>query len=342
MCAMSNAARSATNQAFRPTKTRRLVSAWMVNNHVDDVVARVGEFQDTIDQVVFMCGGVKADGTLPPDWPVAQRKELTDRFRDMGVSTLNDYGGGSKDGGADVIRSDKLRGETIKRMLDECDAVGNDGIDIDFEHLPADRRFGFTDFIAHLSDALHKRNKMLSVCVYALSPEARRETGVGFWETSTLAQYVDQMRAMTYDLFCPPSQFVGPTSTAPWGRETMAYMVSQVPRHKVVMGLPFYSVDWNINAPEKSQQVYDHKWIAEREKESPIGRGWAYYWDVGLIRFTDADGHAHLLYVSDARSTKSHLVTVDNLDLAGVSFWVLGQEDPKIWECVREHFRRWG
>src|SRR5688572_6476406 len=105
MCAMSNADRNSANQAFRPTKTRRLVSAWMVNNLVDEVVATVGKFQDTIDQVVFMCGGVKADGTLPTEFPLARRKELSQRFRDIGVSTLNDYGGGSKDGGADVIRS---------------------------------------------------------------------------------------------------------------------------------------------------------------------------------------------------------------------------------------------
>jgi spore germination protein YaaH len=336
------AARSDLNQAFRPTKSRRLVSAWMVNNLIDETVSTVGQFQDLFDQVVFMCGGTKADGSLPTEWPVAQRKELNKRFRDLGVSTLNDYGGGAKDGGVEVLKSEKLMGETIKRMLDECDQVGNDGIDIDFEHLPADKRFGFSEFMARLSEELHRRNKMLSVCVYALSPEARRETGVGFWETSTLAGYVDQMRAMTYDLYCPPSQFVGPTSTAPWGRETMTYMSTQVPRHKIVMGLPTYSVDWDIVAPENSTQVQDYKWIAEREKESPIGRGWCYYWDVGLIRFNDEKGHAHLLYVSDARSTKSHLVTVDSLDLSGISFWHLNGADPKIWECVREHFRRWG
>jgi len=45
--------------------------------------------------------------------------------------------------------------------------------------------------------------------------------------------------------------------------------------------------------------------------------------------------------VSDAKSTISHLETVDSLDLAGVCFWCLMGDDPQIWECVREHFRRW-
>jgi hypothetical protein len=35
------------------------------------------------------------------------------------------------------------------------------------------------------------------------------------------------------------------------------------------MGLPTYSVDWNINDPTKSRQVNDYQWIAEQEKKSP-------------------------------------------------------------------------
>jgi spore germination protein YaaH len=183
---------------------------------------------------------------------------------------------------------------------------------------------------------------MLSICIYALSPEARRETTIGFWDAALLAHYADHIRPMTYDLYCPPSQFIGPTSTAPWGRDCMSYMVTHVPRHKIIMGLPTYSVDWNINDPKQSRQVYDHEWIAAREKESPIGRGWCYYWDVNLIRFNDANNHAHLLYVSDARSTKSHLVTVDSMDLGGICFWMLsGGDDPAIWQCVGEHLKRW-
>jgi spore germination protein YaaH len=328
------------NLIFRTPKTRRLVSAWMVQQTADEAVASVTRFQDTFDQVIFMCGGVKADGSHPTDWPLKERRDLASRMRDMGISVLNDYGGSWKEAGAAVARSPRGIQDVVQRMVEECDAVGADGVDIDFEHWPAEGRFVFTEFIRQLSEALHARNKMLSICVYALSAEARREVGIGFWDTSVLGNYADHLRAMTYDLYCPPSLYVGPTSTAPWGRDTMSYMATQVPRHKIVMGLPTYSVDWDMNDPTQSRQVNDCQWIAAREKESPIGRGWCYYWDVHLIRYTDEKGHAHLLWVSDARSTRSHLVTVDSLDLAGVCFWVLGGEDPAIWDAVRDHFRR--
>ena len=330
------------NQVFRPAKSRRLVSAWVVQGAIVPALARVQEFRDLFDQVIFMCGAVNADGTLSSLWPLAERQEQVARLRELGVSVLNDYGGAWKGAGEALLASPALAREWVNRMVEECEATGADGVDIDFEHWPAVGRFVFTEFIRQLAAALHARQKMLSICVYALSPEARRENGIGFWDVALLAQYADCLRPMTYDLFCPPSQYIGPPSAAPWGRECMAYMATHVPRHKIVMGLPTYSVDWDMSEPARSRHVNDVQWIAQREKESPIGRGWCYWLDVNLIRYTDPDGHPHLLYLSDARSTRSHLVTVDSQDLAGVCFWVLtGEEDPAIWECVRQHFQRW-
>jgi spore germination protein len=146
---------------------------------------------------------------------------------------------------------------------------------------------------------------------------------------------------MNYDLFGPWNpEVVGPTSTAPWARERMAHLAGEVPKHKIVMGLPTYSLDWDIDEPARSRQVYDTDFIAAREKDSANGRHWIPHWDVSVVRYTDADDHIHLLYITDARSTRSHLETTDILDLAGVCFWALWGDDPAIWECVRRHLGR--
>ncbi|UCC68719.1 MAG: hypothetical protein JSV79_01950 [Armatimonadota bacterium] len=330
-----------TNPIFKPPKTRRLVSAWVVPEHADHALERVKQFEDIFDQVIFMCQHAQTDGSLPTRWPAADRRKLTAEFREMDVSVLNDYSGVAETF-AELLRSPKTIPTLIANMAEECEETGADGVDIDFEHLPPTDRFAFTDFIAQLSEALHARGKMLSICTDAPSRTSRPPSGIRFLELPTLAHYADHLRPMNYDLFWPPADpAVGPTSTAPWARERMSYLAQEVPRHKLVMGLPTYSVDWDVNDPTKSRQVYDYQWIAEREKESPIGRHWCSHWDVNLIRYTDADGHAHLLWLSDAKSTKSHLETADSLDLAGVCFWCLMGDDPQIWEAVRQHFRRW-
>ncbi len=329
------------NLLHRPAKTRRLVSAWMVQRGADLALDRIRQFGGLFDEIVLMCGGIDSGGRVSVGWPVDKRRQVVDELHTMDISVLLDWGGHYSEELGRSLRDPATLKTCVQTMLQQCDEAGAEGIDIDIEGWPATMRNTYTELLARLSEGLRARDKSLSVCVFSLSRAARRERGIGFIDPVLLAPYVDQFRCMTYDLYCPPSQYVGPTSTAPWGRETMGYMATRVPAEKIVMGLPTYSVDWDINDPTRSRQVNDAAFIAEKEKLSPIGRGWCYYDDVSLIRYADAEGHAHLMWVSDARSTRSHLVTVDNLDLAGVCFWVLtGTEDVRIWQAVYDHFQR--
>jgi len=331
-----------TNPIFKTPKTRRLVSAWMVHSDVEHAMARVTEFQDIFDQVIFVCGNVQEDGTMPQAWSVLERQELASRLRDLGISTLNLYGEKWDGGFLEAAAKPGVMEAAIRNMVAECEQTGSDGVDIDLEALPATARHAYSEFIANLSRELHAHGKMLSICTAAPSRAQQRDSGVGFLDTSAVGFYADHLRPMNYDFFWPFPNCpgVGPTSTAHWVRDRMQRLGQEVPRHKVIMGLPTYSLDWDVNQIESSRQIYDYEWIAKREKESCRERSWCSGWDVHLIRYTDAQGHAHLLWLSDAKSTKSHLEIADDLDVAGVCFWCLKGDDPRIWETVREHFRR--
>ncbi len=330
---------SQTSPIFRPPKSRRIVSAWIIRDHAEHAVDVATEFRDVLDQVVFMCDHAQADGSLPDSWTADERRDLTRRFNELGVSTLNDYSG-LRSTWAELAGSPASIDALVRNMARECEYTGADGVDLDFEALPPSQRFAYGDFVRKLSDALHARQKMLSICTASPCRSEARDHGLPFLDTSWLAHYADHLRPMNYDFFYPSSPILGPTSTASWARDRMAYLVCQVPRQKIIMGLPTYSVDWDVSEPAKSRQIYDYEWLAEREGESEIGRAWVHHWDVGLMRYTDADGHIHYVYVTDARSTQSHLETVDALDLGGVCFWAAMGEDPEIWECVRRYFGR--
>jgi spore germination protein len=297
------------------------------------------EFQDILDQVVLMCDHAQADGSLPSGWPADERKDLTRRFNELGVSTLNDYSG-LKATWAALAAAPQAIDTLVRNMVSECETTGADGVDLDFEALAPQERFAYADFVRRLSEALHTRGKMLSICTAAPCRAEKRDHPLPFLDTSYLAHYVDHIRPMNYDFFYPSSPILGPTATASWARDRMQYLVTQVPRHKIIMGLPTYSVDWDVTEPTNSRQIYDYEWLAEREKESEIGRAWLPHWDVGLMRYKDPAGHLHYVYVTDARSTQSHLETADALDLGGVCFWVMMGDDPAIWERVRRYFQR--
>jgi spore germination protein len=312
----------------------------MLREQVEHALDRVRQFEDIFDQVIFMCHHVLPGGSLPADWPASERKGLIDQFRAMGVSVLNDYSSVAETFEEFAFSAETSR-KLIANLVADCEETGADGVDIDFEQVPTRDRFAFTEFMVKLSEELHARGKMLSVCTGAPSRSSRRDGGIGFAEFPALARYVDHLRPMNYDLFGPwAPEVVGPTSTAAWARERMTYLAAEVPKHKIVMGLPSYSLDWDLTEPTRSRQVYDADFIAAREKDSANGRHWIPHWDVSLVRYTDADDHIHLLYITDARSTRSHLETTDILDLAGVCFWALWGDDPAIWECVRRHLGR--
>jgi spore germination protein YaaH len=332
---------SSTNPIFRTPKSRRLVSAWVVQESADHAVARVREFQDIFDQVILMCGRVRGDGTLSRRWSQEDRKKLVDTFREMDVSTLMDWAGGWENDFEKIAASPELMKKLVSSIVADCEATGADGVDIDLEHLPATARFPFTDFFGQLSEALHARNLMLSICTGGYLSAYRRDWAGSFIDVPVIARYADHIRQMNYDMHFPRAEAVpGPTSTAPWVRDMLAYTAREVPRGKLIAGLPTYSVDWNMLHPEKSDQIYNYEWIAEREKEAPQGRQWVSYEDISFLRYTDAEGSPHLLYVTDGRSTRSNLVFVDEVDVAGVCFWCLQGDDPAIWQAVREQFRR--
>jgi len=324
---------------YRPPKSRRLVSGWVVGGHADHALEVVTEFQDIFDQVILMCNHAEPDGSIPADWPHEHRRELTRKFNDLGVSVLNDFSG-LKETWAALAKSPKVVAKLVENIIADCEKTGADGVDLDFEQLPPRERFAYADFVRSLSDALHARGRMLSICTASPSRAEKRDFSLPFLDTSILAHYVDHVRPMNYDLFYPSSPVLGPTSTAPWGRERMQHLSTQVPKHKIIMGLPTYSVDWDVTEPANSRQVYDYQWLAERAKESEIGLAWLPFLDVNLVRYKDDGGNVHYIYLSDAQSTQSHLETVDELDLAGICFWALMGDDPAIWECVRRYFAR--
>jgi spore germination protein YaaH len=325
--------------AFAKTKTRRHVAVCVAIPDVADLAARLKPFEDVFDEIVVSSFSPIPGGKsrYTPD----DHRRLVESCHAMAMSAVDCYGWRYTPECQAVLAAPAEIRRCIAHMVERCETSGSDGLVVDFEAWPPHTRFAFTDFIAQLSPELHRRGKTLSVAAYPANTAQRRERGQPFIDVHSIAPLADRFHVMTYDQFCPPSPYIGPTSTTPWARDGMQDMLTQAPGYKLLMGLPTYSVDWDVTDPTRSRQVNDAAHLEACETISPIGRGWCYYWDVGLIRYVDSDQHIHLIYVSDARSTRSQLQNVDQLDLAGIFFWVFnGREDPEIYRAVRSHFAR--
>lgn len=140
---------------------------------------------------------------------------------------------------ADSATSDHFVGQIVDYVVE----MGYPGFDLDLENINGEDRDAYSGFVAKLADALHKRNKILTLAIPAKTSDVR--TGwAGPYDYAALGKHADLILLMTYDYSWSSGP---PGSIAPqeWVDKVAAYAVSQMPSRKVLIGLAFYGYDWN-------------------------------------------------------------------------------------------------
>jgi len=224
---------------------------------------------------------------------------------------------------------------TVNGYTRDCEQVGYDGIDLDFEHVDASFRDRYSAFVRLAAQELHKRGRRLSICVgpIALSenPQAAPST---FCDLKVISAACDEVRVMCYDMYYAKACLFGPTSTRPWARDVMQFYVRHVPREKLIMGLPGYSNEYRMMPGLGKGWQADCGAPRTEAGARQVERIWLERERINLYRYVDAEGNLLLRFASDADSTRAHLETVDELGLAGITFWHFTSTTPDIWDAV--------
>jgi spore germination protein YaaH len=109
--------------------------------------------------------------------------------------------------------------------------------------------------------------------------------------------------------------------------------VSEIPRDKIILGVPTYGYDWNGSQPARDVQWTEAEAIAQAHA-APV------MWDPTAqspwFAYTDSQGHPHTVWFEDARSLSAKLALAATYRVNGVAIWRLGGEDPAIWEQLRQ------
>jgi len=221
---------------------------------------------------------------------------------------------------------------TIDAYIEKCSALGLDGIDLDYENLPAKYRGAYGAFIADLAAKLHDAGKKLSICVAYTPGMSQPVPNPGFYDPELIAKHCDLVRVMCYDKHLASQPGHGPTSTAPWARAAMQYWLKHIPPGKLVMGLPAYSNDYDIRPEGRGRQV-DR---ASPDTTAPIKPHWRPFEKINVYRYADKDGNPRVFYASDSKSTGAHLETVRQLTIGGFGFWHHLAVAPATWKIIRK------
>jgi spore germination protein len=226
-----------------------------------------------------------------------------------------------------MMRDPARRNQHVADIVNLARLNGYSGIDIDYEDLHAADRNVFTAFIVQLADALHAAKKTLSVDVFAKASDQGYDQRNVAQDYRALGRAADSIRIMAYDWHWANSE---PGAVAPigWVRSVLDYAVTQIPAHKITLGIPAYGYDWVGN---KGHVV---SWLQCYGIEQKYGA--TVQWDNNAqspwLTYRSADGKRHVVWFENSYSTLAKLALARSMHIGGAYIWLAGDEDDLMWK----------
>ena len=196
-----------------------------------------------------------------------------------------------------------------------------DGLQIDFEYVPARDGEVFLSFLRELRQGLG--NKLFSVAL----PARSRTVNEDVYDYAKIKPIVDRIFVMAYDEHWSTSA-PGPIASMAWCQRVATYSLGVVGPEKLVMGLPFYGRSWgsqNLNV------AYIHSTVERVMKEQNIGE---IRRESGIPYFKYDIPISVTVYYEDAYSLSARLEMYKKMGVTSVGFWRLGQETPAFWPQI--------
>lgn len=246
----------------------------------------------------------------------------------------------------------------IAQMVTECKKYNYYGLQFDFENIHVRDKDAYSQFVTDAAKALHQNKCLLSIAVMPRLHEAPTtkqgqwifDNWLGAYDYKKLGQNADFLSVMTYNRNSN-STTPGPNAPLSWTEEVIKHMLKSVPPEKISVGLIIYSGFWGMNG-----DVYnDEESSTYRKSLSRIRYTTLEYpkvvrlinkihknpqWDpVGGCSYVmySEKGLYNYLFIEDALAFKAKLDFIERYHLRGFSMYLLGFEDPKIWDVLAKY-----
>ena len=230
-----------------------------------------------------------------------------------------------------------FRGETVRRILKspaKKQQLINDiiavlkqynfiGVNIDFEEIMMDSDEPLVAFQKQLYEQLHAQNFLVSQDVIPFNDE---------YNFKALSNYNDYLILMAYDQHHAETK-PGPNSSQKWIEAAVFDMTSKIPSNKLILALPAFGHDWQLDKKEKvikEDDVTYQQAIANARNSNAVidydNDSYNLYY-----QYYDSEDHLHKVYFVDAATNFNSIRFATELNLAGTALWRLGGEDVRLW-----------
>ena len=242
---------------------------------------------------------------------------LIDNF-DKEVSTL------------DTLSVRSARQHIIEMLLSEAKRVDLDGINVDFEALTEEEAPHFIQFIRELSVACRNNGLVLSVD----DPVPQYTAFYNRKEQGIVADYVI---IMGYDEHTVGSETAGSVASLPFVEEGITQTLSEVPKEKVINGIPFYTRLWT----EANNGMVTSEVCSMDQADAYVEKyNMDVYWNTDVSQnYAEAvtDSGVLKMWLEDEESLEEKMKLIQKYELAGVAEWKLGFERDDVWKIISSY-----
>lgn len=258
----------------------------------------------------------------------------------MHLSTLTETDTFSSERAVQVLTSAAMQEALIEQIMAVIAEKGYQGLDVDFEYIPAAQREAYAAFIRRLRDRLAPMG--LPVIV-ALAPKTYAGQPGLLYEAhdyALLGEAADFVLLMTYEwgYTAGPPMAVAPLPNV---RQVLDYAVTEIPRQKIYLGIPNYGYDWPLPFREgetRARSISNQEAVAmavrygaEIQYDQTAQSPW--------FTYTAADGVSHVVWFEDARSMSAKLRLIDEYGLRGAGYWNLMRPYPQGWAVLNALYK---
>ncbi len=301
-----------------------------------------------LTQINYFSAELDGNGNITDNhgWP---RIDLVNFAHDQGVkvklcATLS--GGTAL---ATLLESATNRQRAIDKLLDAVQDAGADGVDIDFELMPAGQKANMVTFMRDLTDAFHTNipGSIVTMAMPAVDWGDR-------WDYNALADIVDGLFIMAYDYHWKGSSSAGPVSPLDGSYPSISWNVRLTVNDyltktgsntdKIILGLPYYGYDWPVTDSVRyaattgtgTARIY----VAAYDMARTYGRQWDQDSSTPWFNY-QSDGWRQVWYDDSLSLSMKYELALER-DLAGVGMWALGYDGDRteLWGALDDYLRR--
>lgn len=307
-------------------------------------------FKQHADQITIVCPaayGIDSNGVIAGE---VDRRVL-EIAKQKGVKVMPLFASFNQNGIHVFLDDSVARKEAIRLMLFYAKQSNFYGWQLDLENVFFTDKDAYTSFFQQAADSLHRHGLFISMAIVKCNQPAPEngntayqkylyENWSGAFDIPAIAAAGDFISFMTYDqhiAYTPP----GPVAGMPWFKGMLQYLLDlKIPPEKISLGIPFYSDHWypSWNPVQggfstRDEISFAHAMDLLDQYQAKVE--WMPDQQVNYARWEEG-GVFNWLFLEDAKSflPKFDLAKVNHL--RGISVWVLGTEDPGVWNVLKK------